>query len=153
LAYSKKNCIFALRKEKMEMIIKKDIFKDVKIGALILTTASCGHDVLDNPMPQYYQESQGLVKTDVDSIHRFRDKFQSYLRKTPEAVSDNLYKPTVLNMRDAYRGFGVDLIAFGVNICITADTRWEGDTTFFFSRASMDSYIMSNNINCLGGQR
>ena len=104
------------------------------LGALLFGFVSCSKDVQLSLMPQYYQESQGLINTDVDSIHRFREKFQGYLKKSPESTSDSLYNPIVANMRSAYREFGVDLISFSINVCITIDFRWEGDTTIYFSR-------------------
>ena len=101
-------------------------------GAILLSAASCSHEEPFNPMPQYYQESRGLINTNVDSIHRFRGKFQGYLRKVPEAVSDELYNPTVINMHDAYAEFGLDLMSFGVNVYVLVDYRWKGDTTIYF---------------------
>lgn len=102
------------------------------LGALLFSFVSCSKDVQLSLMPQYFQESQGLINTDVDSIHRFREKFQGYLKKSPESTSDTLYNPTVANMRNAYRAYGVDLISFGINVCVTIDYRWEGDTTIYF---------------------
>ena len=101
-------------------------------GILLFSFVSCNKDEQLNLMPQYYQESQGLINTNVDSIHRFREKFQGYLKKSPKSTSDKLYNPTVTNIRSAYREFGVDLISFSINVCVTIDYRWEGDTIIYF---------------------
>lgn len=101
-------------------------------GALLFSFVSCNKDEQINLMPQYYQESQGLINTNVDSIHRFREKFQGYLKKSPELTSDTLYNPTVKNLHDAYKEFGIELLSFGINVCVTIDYRWEGDTTIYF---------------------
>ena len=101
-------------------------------GALLFSFVSCNKDEQLNLMPQYYQESQGLITTNVDSIHRFREKFQGYLKKSPESTSDTLYNPTVKNLHDAYKEFGIELLSFGINVCVTIDYRWEGDTTINF---------------------
>ena len=102
------------------------------LGALLFSFVSCNKDEQINLMPQYYQESQGLINTDVDSIHRFREKFQGYLKKSPESTSDTLYNPTVKNLHDAYKEFGIELLTFGINVFVTIDYRWEGDTTIYF---------------------
>ena len=101
-------------------------------GALLFSIVSCNQDEQLSLMPQYYQESQGLITTNVDSIHRFREKFQGYLKKSPESTSDTLYNPTVKNLHDAYKEFGIELLSFGINVCVTIDYRWEGDTTIYF---------------------
>ncbi len=101
-------------------------------GILFLSFVSCGQEEQVSLMPQYYHESQGLINTDVDSINRFCDKFQDYLKKSPESTSDQLYSPTVKNLHDAYKEFGIELLSFGINVCVTIDYRWEGDTTIYF---------------------
>lgn len=101
-------------------------------GILLISFVSCNKDEQLNLMPQYYQESQGLINTNVDSIHRFREKFQGYLKKSPESTSDTLYNSTVKNLHDAYKEFGIELFSFGINVCVTIDYRWEGDTTIYF---------------------
>ncbi len=101
-------------------------------GALLFSFVSCNKDEQLNLMPQYYQESQGLINTDVDSINRFCSKFQGYLKKSPESTLDTLYNPTVKNLHDAYKEFGIELLSFGINVCITIDYRWEGDTIIYF---------------------
>ncbi len=101
-------------------------------GALLFSFVSCNKEEQLNLMPQYYQESQGLITTNVDSIHRFREKFQGYLKKSPESTSDTLYNPTVKNLHNAYKEFGIELLSFGINVCVTIDYRWEGDTTIYF---------------------
>ncbi len=101
-------------------------------GALLFSFVSCNKDEQLSLMPQYYQESQGLITTNVDSIHRFREKFQGFLKKSPESTSDTLYNPTVKNLHDAYKEFGIELLSFGINVCVTIDYRWEGDTTIYF---------------------
>ena len=102
------------------------------VGALLFSFVSCNKDEQLNLMPHYYQESKGLINTDIDSIHRFREKFQGYLKKSPESTSDTLYNPTVKNLHDAYKEFGIELLSFGINVCVTIDYRWEGDTTIYF---------------------
>ena len=110
----------------------KKIYKEMMVGILLLTLGSCGHDELYNPMPQYYKESQGLIKTDLDSVNRFRDKFQSYLKKRSENTSDSMYKPTVINMRDAYREFGYELVSFDAHVCVLIEYKWEEGPTIEF---------------------
>jgi hypothetical protein len=101
-------------------------------GALLFSFISCNKEEQINLIPQYYQESQGLINTDVDSINRFCNKFQGYLKQSPESTSDTLYNPTVKNLHDAYKEFGIELLSFGINVCVTIDYRWEGDTTIYF---------------------
>ena len=101
-------------------------------GILLFSFVSCNKDEQLNLMPQYYQESQGLINTDVDSINRFCSKFQGYLKIIPESTSDTLYNLTVKNLHDAYKEFGIELLSFGINVCVTIDYRWEGDTTIYF---------------------
>ncbi len=100
-------------------------------GTVLLTVASCSQDAPVNPMPQFYQESQNLITTDFDSTNRFCEKFRGYLKKSPEATSDELYKPTYKNMRNAYNEFGYDVLSFGAHVCILIKYAWESDTTIY----------------------
>ncbi len=51
----------------------------VVAGLMMGIWSSCGHEEVYNPMPGYFQESQRLIMTDLDSVNRFCDKFRGYL--------------------------------------------------------------------------
>lgn len=100
-------------------------------AGLIFSCASSTDDGI-NPMETYYIESQGLVNTTLDSTENFAYKYNKYVFGTPGAQDDKLYKPTMKNLCTALDSFGSELLGWGLNVVITIDYKWEGDTTIYF---------------------
>ena len=100
-------------------------------AGLIFSCASSTDDGI-NPMETYYIESQGLVNTTLDSTENFAYKYNKYVFNTKGAQDDKFYKPTMKNLCTALDSFGSELLGWGLNVVITIDYKWEGDTTIYF---------------------
>ena len=100
-------------------------------AGLIFSCSSSNDDGI-NPMESYYMESLGLVHTSSDSTKRFAYKYNQFVFKTPGALDDELYKPTMNNLCAALDTFNCCLVSWGRNIIITIDYSWDGDTTICY---------------------
>ncbi len=99
-------------------------------GLLILSCSSSTEEI--NPMESYYIESQGLVRTTIDSTLNFAHKYNHYVFNTPGALSDVHYQPTMSNLCTALDSFGYKLVAWNLNVTITVNDKWEGETEINF---------------------
>lgn len=83
-------------------------------------------------MESYYIESMGLPQTTLDSTKTFAHKYNKYVFKTPGAQNDVYYLPTMSNLRNAYETFGYKLVVWNLNVTITVNDKWEGETEINF---------------------
>ena len=81
-------------------------------------------------MELLYNESQGLPEVSIDSIKSFTAKFGSYVGSYPESRQDELYEPTVDNIRYAASLHGYQLVE--LKIGITLNTDWDDDVLIEF---------------------
>jgi hypothetical protein len=58
-------------------------------------------------MEMYFHESQGLVRSGLDSTNRFTDKVVSHVRSHKSALDDEYFVPTMDNLTEVYRTFGI----------------------------------------------
>lgn len=91
---------------------------------------SCEKDINYSQMFQFYEESEDLPDASVDSIKSFNTKFSGYVINHPESRQDDLFEPTVENVRHAAELKGLSLADFSINIVI--DTTWERDTIIYY---------------------
>ena len=98
------------------------------VAALGLT--SCEKEVSLSHMELLYNESQGLPEVSIDSIKSFTAKFDNYVGSNPESKQDELYVPTVDNIRYAASLHGYNLAE--LTISITFNDEWEGETFIEF---------------------
>lgn len=94
--------------------------------AALSFASSCSKDNRDcNIMLNYYDESTHLPAATTDSIHRFATKVETYVIKNPEEKANPLYPAIKQNITQAAK-------SGGLNIVITINTAWDGDTTIYF---------------------
>lgn len=99
-------------------------------GLLILSCSSSSEET--NQMESYYIESLGLAQTTLDSTKNFAHKYNKYVFKTPGAQNDVYYLPTMSNLRNAFETFGYKLVVWNLNVTITVNDKWEGETEINF---------------------
>ncbi|WP_028913073.1 hypothetical protein [Prevotella sp. MA2016] len=101
----------------------------VVIASITLSFAcSCSCDVDDlslNSMAYLYDESVRLSAVSSDSIQRFATKVETYVIKNPAEQFNPLYSEIKYNITQAAKSGGINLV-------ITINTEWEGDTTIYF---------------------
>ena len=100
------------------------------IAIMAFSFVSCEKDINYSQMFMFYEESENLPDASVDSIKSFNTKFSSYVINHPESRQDDLFEPTVENVRHAAELKGLNLADFSINIVI--DTTWERDTTIYY---------------------
>lgn len=95
-------------------------------ASLSFASSCCKTDDRDfSVMLNYYEESTHLPAATTDSIHRFATKVETYVIKNPEEKANPLYPAIKQNITQAAK-------SGGLNIVITINTAWEGDTTIYF---------------------
>jgi hypothetical protein len=94
-------------------------------GLFVLSCSSSTEET--NPMEYYYMESLGLAQTTLDSTKTFAHKYNKYVFKTPGALNDNYYKPTMSNLYAAFESFGFKLVGWDSDNTITIEENWGGE--------------------------
>ena len=92
--------------------------------------SSCEKEVSISRMELFYNESQGLPEVSLDSIKSFNAKFGNYVGSNPESKQDELYVPTVDNIR--YAASLHDCNLADLTISITINDEWDGETFISF---------------------
>ena len=110
---------------------KSRYFIGIFVAAIALVISSCSKEVITTSrMESFYSESQGLPQCTIDSIKTFTSKFSSYVGSYPESRQDELFEPTVDNIRNACALHGYKLVE--VNVGITINDEWLPDTIIYF---------------------
>lgn len=127
---------FDTKKDKDKENNKKRRFFSLKglfcslFAVAALAFSSCEKEVSLSRMELLYNESQGLPQVSIDSIKSFTAKFDNYVGSNPESKQDELYVPTVDNIRYAASLHGYKLV--DLTISITINDEWEGETFIEF---------------------
>ena len=85
------------------------------------------NDAIHANMLDYYAESRGLMETSADSVVNYYNKLAGFHRQYPECEADELFRPTVTNLGDAFKKYGIVQIG-GIIIF----TEWEGEIEIKF---------------------
>ena len=79
--------------------------------------------------PEKLLEIKGITKNKLENI------VAGYIESRAMSTVLQLLAPFGVSTKTAmkiYKEFGIELLSFGINVCVTIDYRWEGDTTIYF---------------------